>query len=167
MNSWQRCERPGRLRLGRWYAPKTLLKCLPNSLVVGPRVPTACRRAKHRHPAQRCRVANFFTRRLMQADKGPVHEEHGNPARAFGGNLHPVFSARVCCHGFGCFWSAKAACCPSFFSRSADVLGRGPSLPQPDSVGTLTGWARISHLDSRGQACHPNSTPGEHHSRNP
>ena len=34
MNSWQR----GLLRLGRWYAPKTLLECLPNSLVVGPRV---------------------------------------------------------------------------------------------------------------------------------
>ena len=39
----------------------------------------------------------------------------------------------------------------SFFfpSKSANVLGRRPSLPQPDSVGTLTGWARICRLHVR------------------
>ena len=36
-----------------------------------------------------------------------------------------------------------------FLARSANVLGRRPSLPQPDSVGTLTGRARICHLHVR------------------
>ena len=36
-----------------------------------------------------------------------------------------------------------------FLPRLANVLGRRPSLPQPDSVGTLTGRARICHLHVR------------------
>ena len=45
---------------------------------------------------------------------------------------------------------AKRSLRPFFFhARSANVLGRRLSLPQPDSVGTLTGRARICHLHVR------------------